>query len=220
TADRLGRAAQRGAAFTADASHQLRTPLTALQLHLDALAAQGVAPETLAAAQAEADRLDATIGELVALTRPEADVEEVDIGALVADRVEAWRLRAEAAGRELRVEQAVTPRLQVRAAAVGQALQVLLDNALAHGQGPIEVRVTPTVPSADLRGVQVCVVDRGPGFDATAVLRPTSRDRGAVPVHGGRGLALARSLVEAEGGRLLLDPSPQGTRACLVLPGR
>lgn len=218
TADRLGRAAQRGAAFTADASHQLRTPLTALQLHLDALAESGADQETVAAAQAEADRLDATIDELVALTRIEAAPDEVDVAELVEARVAAWRLRAEAAGRELTVERAPIPPLRVRAAAVGQALQVLLDNALAHGRGPIQVRVTPTVPSTDVRGVQVCVVDRGPGFDPDAVLAPAGRDRGAAPVRGGRGLALARSLVEAEGGRLLLDSSADGTRACLVLP--
>ncbi len=218
TASRLGRAAQRGAAFTADASHQLRTPLTALQLHLDVLAGEGADPDTVAAAQGEADRLDATIDELVALTRVEAAPDEVDIAQLVEERVDAWRLRAQASGRALTVERAPTPPLRVRAAAVGQALQVLLDNALAHGRGPIRVRVTPTAPGTDLRGVQVCVLDRGPGFDPDEVLAPAGRDRGAGPVRGGRGLALARSLVEAEGGRLLLDASAEGTRACLVLP--
>jgi signal transduction histidine kinase len=218
TADRLGRAAQRGASFTADASHQLRTPLTALQLQLDALALGGADRETVAAAQAEADRLDATIDELVALTRIEAAPDEVDVAELVEERVGAWRLRAEASGRELTVERTVTPPLRIRAAAVGQALQVLLDNALAHGHGTIQVRVTPTVPRAEVRGVQVCVVDQGPGFDPDAVLPPAGRDRGAAPTRGGHGLALARSLVEAEGGRLLLDSSSAGTRACLVLP--
>jgi signal transduction histidine kinase len=219
TADRLGRAAQRGAAFTADASHQLRTPLTALQLQLDALAAGGADPETVAAAQAEADRLDGTIDELVALTRIEAAPHEVDLADLVEERVDAWRRRAEALGRELTVQRTPTPPLRIRTAAVGQALQVLLDNALAHGRGRIEVRVTPTSPSAAVRGVQVCVLDEGPGFDPAAALPPAGRDRGAAPVRGGRGLALARSLVEAEGGRLLLDSSADGTRACLVLPG-
>lgn len=219
TADRLGRAAQRGAAFTADASHQLRTPLTALQLHLDALAGGGADPETVAAAQAEADRLDATIDELVALTRIEAAPDEVDVAELAEERVAAWRLRAEAVSRTITLEQVPTPTLRVRAAAVGQALQVLLDNALEHGQGPILVRVTPTVPNTGGRGVQVCVLDRGPGFDPAAVIPAASRDRGAAPVRGGRGLTLARSLIEAEGGRLLLDSTSDGTRACLVLPG-
>lgn len=96
TTDRLGRAAQRGAACTSDASHQLRTPLTALQLHFDALAAGGADPDAVAGAQAEADRLEGTIEELVALTRVEAAPDEVDVAELVAERVEAWRRRAEA----------------------------------------------------------------------------------------------------------------------------
>lgn len=219
TADRLGRAVQRGAAFTADASHQLRTPLTALQLHLDALAASGGDPDTVAAAQTESERLDATIDELVALTRIEAAPEEVDVAEVVERRVGAWRLRAEQAERTLTVERAPTPPLRVRAAALGQALQVLLDNALEHGEGPIRVRVTPTLPDAGAPGVQVCVLDTGPGFDTDVALPATARDRGAAPVRGGRGLHLARSLIEAEGGRLVLSSSPEGTRACLVLPG-
>ena len=219
TADRLGRAAQRGAAFTSDASHQLRTPLTALQLHLDALAAGGADPDAVAGAQTEADRLEGTIEELVALTRIEAAPDEVDVAELVTERVEAWRRRAEAEGRELVVEHAATAPLRIRAAAVGQALQVLLDNALVHGRGPIQVRVTPTVPTTEPGGVQVCVLDHGPGFDPALALPATGRDRGAPPGRGGRGLPLARSLIEAEGGRLLLDSSPDRTRACLVLPG-
>lgn len=219
TADRLGRAVQRGAAFTADASHQLRTPLTALQLHLDALAAGGADPGIVAAAQTEAERLDGTIDELVALTRVEAAPEEVDVAEVVERRVGAWRRRAEQAGRPFTVERAPTPPLRVRAAAVGQALQVLLDNALEHGAGPIRVRVTPTLPDAGAPGIQVCVIDAGPGFDPDTVLPASSRDRGAAPVRGGRGLTLARSLVEAEGGRLVVTSSSDGTRACLVLPG-
>lgn len=219
TADRLGRAAQRGAAFTADASHQLRTPLTALQLHLDALAAGEADAETVAAAQTEAERLHATIDELVALTRIEAAPDEVDVAEIVERRADAWRIRAAQAGRRLRIERAPTAPLRVRAAAVGQALQVLLDNALEHGRGEVTVRITPTLPDAGMHGVQVCVVDRGPGFDPDAVLPSAGRDRGAAPVRGGRGLPLARSLVEAEGGRLVLDSSPAGTRACIVLPG-
>lgn len=219
TAERLGRAVQRGTAFTADASHQLRTPLTALRLHLEGLADDGADPEAVDAALLEADRLEHTIDELVALTRLEASRDEVDVAEVVLERVDAWRVRAQQVGRELTVERVPTVPLRVRAAAVGQALQVLLDNALEHGRGPIEVRVGPTLPDSAERGVQVCVLDRGPGFDPQEVLPATARDRGAVPVRGGRGLVLARSLVEGEGGRLVVTSSPSGTRACLVLPG-
>jgi hypothetical protein len=69
TAERLGRAVERSAAFTADASHQLRTPLTALRLQLESLELTGADASGVAAALAEADRLEATIAELTALTR-------------------------------------------------------------------------------------------------------------------------------------------------------
>ncbi|MBW3657515.1 MAG: HAMP domain-containing histidine kinase [Actinobacteria bacterium] len=220
TAERLGRAMQRGSAFTADASHQLRTPLTALRLQLETL--HGADPAAVEAALAEADRLETTVDELVALTGLDAPEREVDLGTLVTGRVDAWRELAAAGGRRVEVELTPTPPVRVRPAAVGQALQVLLDNALAHGAGTVTVRVEP---SGD--GVRVCVLDEGPGVDATvAGADRAGADRGGspLPVRGGRGLVLARSLVEAEGGRLVLGPAAPdrpdapGTRACLVLP--
>lgn len=220
TADRLGRAVQRGSAFTADASHQLRTPLTALRLHLESL--EPLDPEGVAAALSEADRLEATIDELVALTQLDAPEEEVDLATLVRERVDAWRHLASAQGRDVAVEVVPTPPVRVRGAAVGQALQVLLDNAVAHGRGVITVRVSPTLPdgAGAGRGARICVVDEGPGLPAEVATDRPGIDRGGgpLPVRGGRGLVLARSLVEAEGGRLSLESTPGGTRACLVLP--
>lgn len=229
TADRLGRTVQRGAAFTADASHQLRTPLTALRLHLETLAAGGADPGAVEAALAEAGRLEATVDELVELTRLDAATRHVDLGALVSERAEVWRARAAALGRELHVERLPVPRLPVRAAAVGQALEVLLDNAMEHGRGRVTIRIAPTLPAGDepqdggpdgRGGIRICVLDEGPGIEPERALQPGSRDRGAAaPVQGGRGLVLARSLVEGEGGRLLLERTDAGgTRACLVLP--
>jgi signal transduction histidine kinase len=222
TADRLGRAVQRGAAFTADASHQLRTPLTALRLHLETLAAAGDDTGAVEAALVEADRLEATIDELVALTRVDAAVDEVDLGALVADRVAAWRPQLERTGRHVDVEHVPVAPGRVRPAAVSQALQVLLDNALAHGRGNVSVRVAPTLPDADgVAGTRICVMDHGDGFDLDEVLAPSGRDRGghAQPLRGGRGLPLARSLIEGEGGRLVAERAAGRTRVCLVLPG-
>src|SRR5690606_27507777 len=101
----------------------------------------------------------------------------------------------------------------------GQCLQVLLDNALAHGQGTITVSVGPVADVVDdghgrgpARGARLCVADEGTGMDPAAadeLLRSGS----------GRGLQLARSLAEAEGGHLRFDPSGGATRFCVVLPG-
>jgi signal transduction histidine kinase len=217
TAGRLGRAVERSTAFTADASHQLRTPLTALRLHLDTLEALvpgddpardgSASREALAAAQGEADRLQATIEDLVALTRIDTAEAPVDLTALVAGRLPAWRALAADAGRALTDDLRPVPVVSVRAGAVAQAVQVVLDNALAHGRGTITVRVAPARPDEPSSAVRVCVEDEGAGPDAVAD-RP-----------GGRGLPLARALVTAEGGRLTVGGEPGRTVVCLVLPG-
>ncbi len=231
TAERLGRAVDRGRAFAADASHQLRTPLTALRLQLEGLEAQGVAPEAVAAALLEADRLEATVDELVALTSLDTAEETIDPRTLVAPPVEAARAAARTAGRDLDLQVVPGPPVHTRPAAVRQALQVLLDNALQHGRGTVHVVVSPTLPDepvpggASRQGLRICVGDEGPGPRPADLHALRSRDRGGdgtvLPVSGGRGLALARALVEGESGRLTTDEDTAGrTRVCLVLPVR
>lgn len=217
TADRLGRAVSRGTAFAADASHQLRTPLTALRLHLESARATAEDPEALDAALAEADRLESTITELVELTHLDAEVREVDLADLAAQRADGWRSRAEQLGRTLDVVTAPA-RCTVRPTAVAQALEVLVDNALQHGQGHVEVRVTPPTPDATEDAVRIRVIDEGTGLPADAL--SDRSDRGGLPVHGGRGLPLARDLVEAEGGRLVLGSDTGRSSATIVLPRR
>ncbi len=233
TADRLAVMLERSRSFSADASHQLRTPLTALRLDLEALEAAGADPALVAAAVGEADRLEATIAELLALAEAPHGEESLDVTELVAQRLDAWRSLARAQGREVVLDAAPVPPVRARGAALGQSLQVLLDNALEYGAGTITVSVAHVAG-----GVRVCVGDEGPGipedreatlFRPTGLLRaPTAGGWGrrtvtaarpvAVNGHAGRGLPLARSLVEAEGGRLILERARPGAVLCLLLP--
>ena len=208
TADRLGTLVARSRSFGADASHQLRTPLTALRLDIESLQVSGADPELIAAAMAETDRLEATIDELLALAEAPRSEEFVDLSRLASARLDAWQSLARAEGRKVVFEGGDGVALvQARAAALGQCLQVLLDNALEHGEGTITVSVSG-VPG----GVRLCVADEGSGFPPRTGPPDASRSSG-------RGLPLARSLIEAEGGRLQIGQPQQGALVCLLMPG-
>ena len=199
TAERLGDLVTRERAFSADASHQLRTPLTGLRLRLEtALEAGGDLRPAVLAALEGTDRLERTIDDLLALARdaPHARL-PADLPALLAAAEAGWP-----AGRPLRVVlEPGLPGTPASAAATRHILDVLLENARRHGAGAV------TVTARDAgAAVAVDVADEGPGVaDPDGVFR--RRNPGAAG-HG-IGLALARALAEAEGGRLLLaHPGP------------
>jgi signal transduction histidine kinase len=200
TAEKLGILLQRERAFSADVSHQLRTPLAALRITLESalVSNDGNAQETLSAAIAELDRLEATVKELLAHARDASRVREVvDFRSILGAAQHRWHSRMAAAGRALRVEVEDLPPTRASGTAIAQIVDVLIDNAVTHGQGEVSVSVRRTGP-----GVAIDVADEGRGIqgDPTAVFnRGTSR----LPGHG-IGLALARSLAEAEDGQLLL----------------
>jgi signal transduction histidine kinase len=204
TAARLGALVDRERAFSAGASHQLRTPLTGLRLGLEtALEAPGADLRAAAAAAiTAADRLEQTIDDLLSLARePERQGEPMDLGALAREVEQTWRPVLGAEARALRVDvHPDAPATGASAAAVRQVLAVLLDNAVRHGSGS----VTLTVRDAD-GALALEVADDGPGTDSLEPLPGSSPG----PSGHGFGLPLARRLVEAEGGRLLLSsPAP------------
>lgn len=224
TAERLGAMLERSRSFSGDASHQLRTPLTALRLDLEALEATGADPALVAAATAEADRLEATIAELLALSdAPPAD-RLCDVVEVASARLDAWQSLARTAGREVVLETSPVPPVRARPGAIGQCLQVLLDNALEHGGGKITVSVQAvaaggglglTGEGPDTKWVRLCVADEGPGIPAD---RQGGLLSGRADAAVGRGLALARQLVEAEGGRLTVERTAPGAMLCLLVP--
>jgi signal transduction histidine kinase len=192
--------------FSAHASHQLRSALTGLSLSLEDLAADAdpATREGVVGALDQVTRLSATVEELLHLARTGRAGERrtFDATDLIGHHVEDWRPRF--ARRRRAVALATPGPLPVRAApgALGQAVDVLLSNALCHGDGPA------TVTMRRVRGrVEVEISDAGPGVDPS--VRARLFDPAAPRPDGhGIGLPLARLLVDAEGGTLdLVDPA-------------
>jgi signal transduction histidine kinase len=207
TAARLDDLLTRERAFSADASHQLRTPLAGLRLQLEAALER---PEqdpraAIAASLVHADRLAAIIDELLTLARDHRGThgEPVHLAELLDELSDEWRDRLVLRGRRLEVTvEPGTPRARASVAAVRQVLAVLVDNATVHGAGT--VRVTVREGSG---AVAIDVSDEGQGVAGPASVlftrRPHRRDGHGI------GLALARRLAEAAEGRLdLTQPSP------------
>lgn len=215
TAARLGDLVRRERAFAADASHQMRTPLTALRINLEsAPLTPGADLSTVSAeAVAELDRLERTVEHLLAVARDvEPPAAPLDVPGLLADAGRRWQRRAHQLGRRLDVEcEEPLPPVRGSEAGLSHALDVLLDNAFTHGAG------TVTVSGRGIGGgVVLQVHDEGPGVRSPEA--DIFRRRGDAAAGHGIGLALARSLVEADGGRLELSHAGPGPVFRIVMP--
>jgi len=198
---------QRERTLADDVSHQLRSRLTALRMRLEEIAATAdpdVRQEAGAALE-QAERLSAVVDEILAQAR-QARAEgagDVDVGREVTAVVEERAPMLRTLRR--RVELDVPDRLVARAepGRLQQAVGVLVDNALEHGRGTVHVGVRRSG-----RHAVVEVSDEGPGVPGDLVGRVF--ERGVSGAAGtGIGLALARALVESDGGRLELSrPHP------------
>jgi signal transduction histidine kinase len=211
TAQRLEDLIARERAFTADASHQLRTPLQALRIELEAIELRGDAAPELPAALAEVDRLQATIETLLSVARDAPrDRPATDLGPLLAQARERWSGPLAQQARPLRiVERAAAPVARASADVVGEILDVLVSNAVEHGAGPVTITLRDT---GDWLAIDVA--DEGDG------IAPETGDVFARGVGGGHGigLALARSLADADGARLALARPGPGPVFTLTLP--
>jgi signal transduction histidine kinase len=207
TARRLAEQMSRERAFAARASHQLRTPLTRLRLELET-GLSGDRDDLVDAARdalATADHLSQTLDDILVLTREaHAATSAFEVESLLRECAEQWRGDLAAADRPLRLVLDHPPDALASRVAVRQALHVLLDNACRHGTGVVSL-----VGRESADAVAIDVIDRGRG----SVTWPS--DTGAT---GHLGLAMARSLTEAEGGRLLLTSDEVHTRFTILLP--
>ncbi|MEZ5217893.1 MAG: HAMP domain-containing sensor histidine kinase [Ilumatobacteraceae bacterium] len=209
---RIAELLRREREFASNASHQLRTALTALRLHLDEAELEAThegGASRLAPLQRQLDRLDSTVEELLGLARPDARAEEsgASVGSVARERVAEWAAVVRRAGRELRLVSEASPedRLGTRtsAAVVGQLLDILIDNALRHGSGTVSLTLGRSPAGPTIR-----IHDDGPGILAGHEHRIFERGTSTRAGGSGIGLALAKELVERDGGRLVLvDPA-------------
>lgn len=199
-----------------DANHQVRTPVAAARLTLEAALSMPGSDLALAATEAvvQLDRAAGAIDEVLALRREDAVVRAEPAADALDDALSRWAQVAQRQGRSLAADvDPAAASLPVAGAVLRQVLDVLLDNALKHGAGAVTVSVREAADA-----IVVDVQDEGTlpvdllGSDPFA-RGVTTREPGAP---GGFGLPLARSLAERVGGRLVLA-TPDPTRFTLLL---
>jgi signal transduction histidine kinase len=190
-----------------DASHQLRSPLTALSMRLEEILAAdepAVVREEAAIALGQVERLSQVVERLLTQSRDSHAARRtvVDVDNVVRQQVEEWRPAFQRARRRVEVTGLAGLSVAATPGTLGHILATLLENALHHGGGTVSVRrrTTGVRPGGS---VVIEVSDGGPGVPEELGQRIFER---AVSGRSGTGLglALARDLAEAGGGRLEL----------------
>jgi signal transduction histidine kinase len=213
TAARLEQVVEVQRRFVGDASHQLRTPLTALRLRLETMEPTAEDRPRVEAALAETARLSRLVQSLLAIARTEGsrpELADIDLAAIARDRCEAWTAVAERDRVHLVLHG--PPALRVRAVDGGaeQVLDNLLSNALAVA--PAGTTVSIAVAPIDAGG-ELTVTDQGPGMTEDQRQQATARfwrPAGSTGPGSGLGLAIVDQLAIAGGGELTLEAGPEG----------
>jgi signal transduction histidine kinase len=196
--------------FAADASHQLRTPLTALSMRLEEMIAAADDPEVVRAegeaALSQTERLTDVVTQLLQRTQPVGPPVPALawIDDILAQQVAEWEPAFRRANRKLEVCGEKGLRGYATTGTLAQVIATLLDNALLHGAGTVTIRTSQTP-----RSVVIEVRDEGRGVPAELVPRIFERNVSGRPHGTGLGLALARTMATADGGRVVLvRPKP------------
>jgi signal transduction histidine kinase len=196
--------------FSANASHQLRSPLTAIAISLELIADSDDPAVQREAAEAleQVAGLDDRINELLRLARTgrAAAAEPTDLTALIGRQVDVLAAQFHRGGRRItlvapdRVEANVTP------GALTQAVEILIDNALVHGSGDVEVRIV----QVGREEIDIAICDEGQ-LTKTSVGSQAGAGPSTDRRSHGLGLLLARNLLRGDGGRVDLESAAPTT---------
>ena len=226
-ADQLDKLITQQKAFAGDASHQLRTPLTALQLRLERATEMLVtdpagAAERIEAAMVETDRLQRLVEGLLVLSRSEnADKitrDKCDAAQIARERFENWEALANEQGVEMILDVPESAMIFAIPGALEQVVDNYIDNAL--GIVPTNSKITVKI-SADSEFTKVSIIDEGPGIPEADIAKAFNRFwRARSDTHGsGLGLAIVDRLATASGGRAeLVNLTPHGLSADAYFP--
>ncbi|ARP72674.1 sensor histidine kinase [Streptomyces pluripotens] len=210
-------------AFVADASHQLRNPLSALLLRIELLALElPEGNEEIASVRTEGKRLAQVLDDLLGLAlaeHAEADLGLTDVGALAEERVAAWAPVAEAKGVRLTGDCPPTT-AWADATTLSSALDAVIDNAVKFtpGGGTVQVAVSSKADTS-----AIVVIDTGPGLTDEELTRVGDRfwrsGRHQNVKGSGLGLSITRALLAAGGGAIAYaHHEPRGLRVTVTVP--
>lgn len=222
-ADHVEQVLEQQRAFVADASHQLRNPLSALLLRIELLALElPEGNEEIASVRVEGKRLTQVLDDLLDLALAEHAEPELglaDIGALAGERVAAWAPAAEAKG--VTLTGACPPTTAwADPVTLSSALDAVIDNAVKFTPDGGEVHVSV---AANGRTARVVVTDQGPGLTDEELERVGDRfwrsGRHQNVNGSGLGLSISKALLAAAGGSLEFSHNvPHGLRVTVTLP--
>ncbi len=222
--DRIETSLDRQRSFVADASHELRTPLAVIRAELEL----GQRPDrdsheraqAMSSAAEEVDRLQHLTDDLLDLARSDGgplplERRSVSVAGLLEGSRRRAAARAASAGRVIDVEIAADLVADLDPARMEIAIDNLLDNALRHGGGPVEVAARRHDDA-----LEIAVCDQGPGFpeafEPKAFERFSRAETGRTSTGSGLGLAIVRAIAGAHGGAVEIEPQ-DGAGACVVL---
>ena len=230
TAGELARALEARNAFIADVSHELRTPITVLRGNAEVgleLDRGGVHGQILEEIVKESTRMSRLVEDLLFLARSDAnavplELKTVGIRSLLSGLTEPATMLAQQHGASLLVDLEGDGELHADAERIEQAVLILVDNAVKYAAGNGPITLNSAIRSDTLA---ISVSDTGPGISEEElpliferfhrVDKTRSRKLGGA----GLGLAIARSIVEAHGGRITAESRlGQGTTMTIVLP--